>query len=457
MKLAYRTKQALLASGDLVSFGLGFYASLTLRNWQIPTAGQIEKHLAPFLIVFFLWLIINYINGLYDLERQTNDRAFYRRLSETAGFSLLFGMVFFYLIPDQKIAPKTILLLNVLLGYAMAALWRLIYAHLVGADTLLTNVVIVGRTPDSDQLIQILQRRPAKGYRVAAVIDPQRQAGHHLEELQTVVRNTNARLVVVTPDLQKNDEALRHLYQLLFTSVEVTDLTNFYEIITGRIPPSTFSEGWFLQHLCKKEKPIYDRARAGFDYLIALTMGAVLLLLLPLIAAAIKLNSRGPIFIKQRRVGQNGRLFTLYKFRSMYALSPDGSAELGEYNFEKWVAKKDDQRVTPVGKFLRKTRLDELPQVINLLKRDMTLIGPRPERPEIVRELESRMPYYTLRHVVRPGLTGWALIHQNYTDTFDKALEKLQYDLYYIKNRSLLLDLTIGLRTINVLVRLMGQ
>ena len=135
----------------------------------------------------------------------------------------------------------------------------------------------------------------------------------------------------------------------------------------------------------------------------------------------------------------------------------DGSAEVCEYNFEKWVAKKGDQRVTPVGKFLRKTRLDELPQAWNLLKRDVTLIGPRPERPEIVRELENRMPYYTLRHIVRPGLTGWALIHQNYTDTVDKALEKLQYDLYYIKNRSLLLDAIIALRTVNVLIRLMGQ
>jgi len=182
-------------------------------------------------------------------------------------------------------------------------------------------------------------------------------------------------------------------------------------------------------------------------------MCGVFIIFFPLIAAAIKLSSPGPIFIRQRRVGQVGREFTLYKFRSMFALSQDGSAETQGVEF----AQKNDKRITWVGKILRRTRLDELPQVWNLIKRDVTLIGPRPERPEIIRELEKRMPYYPLRHLVRPGLTGWALIHQNYTDTYDTSLQKLQYDLYYIKNRSFLLDLSIILRTINVLTRWMGQ
>ncbi|MFA4831687.1 MAG: sugar transferase, partial [Patescibacteria group bacterium] len=138
---------------------------------------------------------------------------------------------------------------------------------------------------------------------------------------------------------------------------------------------------------------------------------------------------------------------------SMYALSDDGSAELNGAQF----AKKKDARATPIGKLLRRTRLDELPQILNLLKRDITLIGPRPERPEIVSQLTGRMPYYPLRHIVRPGLTGWAVLHQNYTDTLETSLQKLQYDLYYIKNRSSLLDLSILLRTINVIVRMRGQ
>jgi lipopolysaccharide/colanic/teichoic acid biosynthesis glycosyltransferase len=175
--------------------------------------------------------------------------------------------------------------------------------------------------------------------------------------------------------------------------------------------------------------------------------------LLPIIALGIKTTSKGPVFFRQKRVGLGGKIFDLYKFRSMYVLSPDGSAETDGAEF----AQKEDKRVTPFGKLLRKTRLDELPQVINLLRRDISFIGPRPERPEIVEQLVAKMPYYPLRHVVRPGLTSWAVLHQNYTDNLETSLQKLQYDLYYIKNRSFLLDLSILLRTINIVIRLKGQ
>ena len=137
----------------------------------------------------------------------------------------------------------------------------------------------------------------------------------------------------------------------------------------------------------------------------------------------------------------------------MYALSNDGSAETEGATF----AKKDDKRITSFGKFLRKTRLDELPQALNMLKGEIGLVGPRPERPEICKTLEERMPYYSLRHVVKPGLTGWAVINQNYTDTMESSLQKLQYDLFYIKNRSMLLDISIILKTVNLLIRFMGQ
>jgi lipopolysaccharide/colanic/teichoic acid biosynthesis glycosyltransferase len=137
----------------------------------------------------------------------------------------------------------------------------------------------------------------------------------------------------------------------------------------------------------------------------------------------------------------------------MYSLTPDGGAETAGAQF----AVKDDKRVTRVGKFLRKTRLDEIPQFINLLKGDITLIGPRPERPQIVEQLESAIIFYSLRHIVKPGLTGWAVVHQNYTDTMEKTLQKLQYDLYYIKNQSVFLDISILLKTINLVIRMMGQ
>lgn len=466
MYFVYRAKQSILVAGDLASFVTGFWLSLLIRHFAIPTQEQLELHLALFAGMFLLWLVVNYINGLYDLGKQDHFRMF-RRLFEAGAISFIVSIVFFYILPTQTITPKTILALNVALGYGLAGVWRFAYSSLVGGRRLQTRVVLVGWTPESPELLRALGKKNEKGYHIIAVVDPGHalksadlpgiNVYHGLHTLRPIISNYKAEILVVAPHLQHDGDALRELYELLFWNVQMTDFASFYELVTGRIPPSTFSEGWFLQHLRKNRQPIYDRVRIFMDYAAGIFFGAALLALLPFIAIVIKTTSKGPIFIRQKRVGQFGKKFTLYKFRSMYALSPDGSAEVGGYEFEKWVAQKDDKRVTPIGKFLRKTRLDELPQVWNLLKRDISLVGPRPERPEIVKELTETMPYYPLRHLVKPGLTGWALIHQNYTETIEKALKKLQYDLYYIKNRSFLLDTIILLRTINVLMRLMGQ
>ena len=462
MHLNYRFKQCILF-GDLASFVVAFWFSLFIRHFTIPTSHELEGHFMQFVLVFLLWIILNFINGLYDLEKQNNPLAFYRRVLETAGIAFVTSIIFFYILPIGRLTPKTILALNILLGYGLMSLWRFSYTSVVGVRRLQTRVVLIGFTEESKDLLDILESQPDRGYRIVSLIDPSRAVKsvdfpnidvyHGLNTVRPAITNYKANMVVIAPQLERDPEALRELYQLLFWQVQIIDLASFYEMVTGRIPPSTFSEAWFLEHLRNARQPIYDRVRVSTDFLIGIAMFALFISLLPFIALAIKLSSPGPIFIKQKRIGQGGSPFTLYKFRSMYALSEDGSAEVGGVQF----AQKNDQRITSVGKFLRKIRLDELPQVINLLKRDVTLIGPRPERPEIMSELEKRMPYYPLRHLVRPGLTGWALIHQNYTDNYDTSLQKLQYDLYYIKNRSLFLDLSIFLRTINVIIRLMGQ
>lgn len=467
MFFVYRAKQLILVLGDLASFVAGFWLSLLIRHFTIPTQADIGLHVWQFTLIFALWIVINYINGLYDLGKQSNQRFYYRRLTETAVISFIAGIIFFYVLPLGNIAPKTILALTVLLGYGLSALWRFAYTSLVGAKRLQIRVILVGSTPETKELVEILGHKNEKGYHIVALIDPTNTVKsvdypgidvfHGLQTIRPAITNYKVEIVVIAPHLEQDQAALRELYELLFWNVQITDFSSFYELVTGRIPPSTFSDGWFLQHLRNTKRPMYDRVRIFMDYAAGILFGAMLVAVFPLVAVAVKATSRGPIFIRQKRIGQFGQEFLLYKFRSMYALSPDGSAETGEYEFDKWVAQKGDKRVTPVGKILRKTRLDELPQAWNLLRRDISLIGPRPERPEIVRELESRMPYYPLRHVVKPGLTGWALIHQNYTETIEKALQKLQYDLYYIKNRSFLLDILILLRTVNVIIRFMGQ
>lgn len=462
MRALYRIKQSILLLGDLISFAVGFWLALLLRNLSLPSVEMLARHVSLFAITFFIWLVINYINGLYDLSQQSQKKK-YRRISETALFSLIVSVIFFYLVPDQTIAPKTILLLAVVFGYGLSAIWRTIYAKIIEGGKLHIGVLCIGYTPELKELISILQDNPEKGYRVIGVVDPEQECDeslppsiyltHSTAEVEDLIRDHDIKLVVTAPHLREDKQTLELLYKLLFTDVHVTDLTMFYQMITGRIPPATFSQGWFLDHLRKQDHPVYLRSKRAFDYVMSIAIGLLFVASLPIIGVLIKLTSKGPVFIKQTRIGKDGKTFTLYKYRSMLALSKDGSAEPDGVQF----AKKDDNRITPFGKLLRLTRLDELPQVINLLRGDMTFIGPRPERPEIVEELTRQMVYYPLRHIVKPGLTGWAVLHQDYTDTLEKSLQKLQYDLYYIKNQSFLLDISILLKTINKIVRMKGQ
>lgn len=461
MRFIYRIKQLMLMGGDMLCFSIAFWLSLAMRYWQIPDLDKIVTGIGPFFVLFIFWLIILFINGLYDLPI-LNEQKNFKRFGEAALISLVFGTIYFYIIPKISISPKTVLLLNITIGFGLSYIWRAIFNKYINTSTLQTSIIFLGLVPETIELIKILENQPEKGYKIKALIDPDNKTKaedypffevyHNLSDIKPVVISHQADMLIIAPHLKKDEQALRELYNLFFWKVKITDLTSFYEVITGRISPGTFSEAWFLDHL-EKNYPVYEKLKSLLDILIGLILLIFFIVTLPLVALAIRLSSPGPIFYTQKRVGQFKKPFTIYKFRSMFALSPDGGAEIAGARF----ASKGDVRVTRVGKLLRKTRLDELPQCFNLLKREVTLIGPRPERPEIVEALEKQMSYYSLRHIVKPGITGWAVIHQNYTDNLESSLEKLQYDLFYIKNRSLLLDLVIILRTVNVIMRMMGQ
>ncbi|OIO18569.1 MAG: hypothetical protein COY69_03285 [Candidatus Magasanikbacteria bacterium CG_4_10_14_0_8_um_filter_32_14] len=463
MKFQYKLKQFILLSGDLILFFLALWSGLVLRNLEFKNTKQLSENLSVFVVIFLVWLIINYINGLYDFKK-ISQKKFTSTLIQSAIASFLISIAILYIFSTNKNTnPKTILLLTVSIAYLLIFIWRKVYINIISSNKLQANILFLDYNQEFQEIIDILQKQMTLGYNTKAIIDLNNQINdsqyHNIniyktkEKLEKIVNENQIEIIVTHNNLDKEDELSQELYQLLFKQIKITSISNFYENVTGRIPPSAFYKTWFLQYLSDLDKPVYNKFTKLLEFVSIVFFSLFFLILLPFISLAIKLNSTGKIFFKQKRFGKNNQIFWMYKFRTMYSLAEDGSAEMHGAQF----AQKDDNRITGVGKFLRQTRLDELPQIINLLKGEITVIGPRPERPEISNDLQNKMSYYNLRYVIKPGITGWAQVQQHYTANLETSLQKFQYDLFYIKNRSILLDISILLKTINVILRAMGQ
>jgi len=406
--------------------------------------------------LFILAVMINFIAGLYDLSRAKNNWDFYQKIIINAAIWVMIGITYFYINPRDSVNPKTILLLTALFGFGLLAVWRYFHNEFLSTVIWQTNVIFAGLTPEALDLIKEINLKPQIGYKTTGLLSTPENVPEELKHLPYSTNLNdfkNFQLIVLAPHLKNDSELSKPLYEKLFNQVEIVDLANFYEEILGAIPPFTFSPLWFSANLKEQRKKIYDRFRILLDYLIALFMAVFFIITFPIIALLIKLTSPGPIFYIQERIGRLGQPFKMYKYRTMKMVSKDGGSEANGPQF----TEANDKRITVIGKALRSTRLDEIPQFINILKGEMSIIGPRPERPEFVRQLTEAMPYYPLRHLVKPGITGWAQLQQAYYGNIDENLKKLEYDLYYIKNRDLFLDLAIILRTINVLTRMIGR
>lgn len=454
-KLRIQLKQLLLLAGDYAVFLLALFLMLLLRYHEI-TGKLLDAHLVPFAILGLLWILAFYVVGLYDLTLTRDSLKFFRSYLEGMLVNLGIAFGFFYLVPVFGIAPRTNLLLYfacaLLVGYA----WRLVFNRAIAPAMFRNRILFVGAGQDAAKLNDLLQKS-ALGFELVAVaetspgtrFDTGDVTWHaNLDLIDQVLRDRNAQTIVLghRPD---DIPGLRDaLYKTLFSPVMLIDRASLEEAITGRVPIEYVSQTWFLEHLREHEKTWYEAFKRLGDVVMAIPVGLFALVTLPFIALLVKLSSPGQVFIRQKRVGRFGQSFTLYKYRSM--VSDDEVAGQKQFTTE------NDPRITPIGKFLRKTRLDELPQVWNVLRGNMSFVGPRPERPVFVDELTRQMPFYALRHLTRPGLTGWAQVKFKYAATLEDNLKKLQYDLYYIKNRSPLLDVAILLKTIGIVVKRQG-
>lgn len=430
-------KWATLIAGDFCVLYLSLFVTLFVRYDKAFDQFVWQQHFVPFTILYLVWFVIFYVFGLYNLTIAKNNLDFYVALLKAVVVAAVTGVFYFYLAPFFDIAPKTNLFINILLVLLFIGLWRQLYNFLIKYPLLKHNILIIGNNLNAVELKRALDENPQLGVQVVAIIDPD------VEALRELSKTTTINTLLVATDLQRHPEFAKLLVHNL-TQFSFSDFASFYEHTLGKAPIYQIDEMWLLTHFREQDLRYYELGKRAFDLALALLLGLVTLAILPMVALAIKLNNPGPIFYQQWRMGRNSKLFTLYKFRSMVHDAEKGEAQ--------W-AQENDPRITSVGRVLRKTFLDEFPQFINVLKGEMSFIGPRPERPEFIQELEKKIPFYQIRHIIKPGITGWAQTCFPYGNSLEGALEKLQYEIYYIKNRSLFLDVKILLKTINIVAK----
>lgn len=451
-----RSKKIILLLGDIIILYASLISTLTIR-YKGFDLGTFEKHFIPFSIIYFAWLIVFYIHNLYELDIAKNNVEFSMSLIRALVINTLIAVLFFYLVPNfasESITPKTNLFLNIAIFVILFYAWRYVFNFLAGSLQLKINTAIVGYNPQAIDLAKELIKNPQLGYRLKLIIKnheeidrtelPEIEIVQGFKNLREILQREKISISVVAPEVYKSQDLIQNLFDCIKYKIDFVNLSDFYENVTQKIPLTAISQIWFLENISQKNKRVYEIFKRAFDFVLA---SIALLISLPfwlIIAIIIKLGSDGLVFYKQIRVGQSGKPFRVVKFRSMVQDAEKDGPKM---------TKENDPRITKFGKFLRKSRFDELPQLWSIIKGEMSFVGPRAERPEFHQELRSQIPFYQERYLIKPGLSGWAQIKQGYSSSVEDNFEKIQYDLYYIKNRSFAFDLSIILKTINIVLR----
>ena len=394
-----------------------------------------------------------YLFDLYDFIVMHDRRELVLRLVQALGLAWIALALAFYAFP-QLMLGRGISLIALPLALGLMVGWRISIHWLLGHPDFGERILIVGSGSLAVEVAREMLDRPDAGYRIAGFVGTDAQLlGQSLinprvigltSELDAVVRRENIDRIVVAMGERRGQLPTNELLQLSLTGkVNIEEGASFYERVTGRVSLNMIRPSWLIFSSRGRQARISGIARNIVHRIVAMVGGAVSLPIALVTATLIKLDSPGPIFYKQERVGKNGQPFTLMKFRSMRT----DAEKAGPV----W-ASKDDDRTTRVGKIIRKLRIDEIPQFWNIFRGEMDFVGPRPERPHFVSQLAEEIPYYEQRHLIAPGLTGWAQIKYPYGASIEDARQKLQYDLYYIKNQSLMLDAIILFETIKIIL-----
>ncbi|AXP79252.1 UDP-N-acetylgalactosamine-undecaprenyl-phosphate N-acetylgalactosaminephosphotransferase [Mariniflexile rhizosphaerae] len=424
------------------------YFTITKENW-----------LWAFVLVLYI-SIFGTIFELYDLQKSSK----LEKISTSIVFTVSVTVLFYFLTPFfTPILPYNRLQIIYFYFAILLALflWRIAYLTFIVSPRFYKKVLVVGETSNIQNIIEDFKHADPN-YKIVGFINCEPRKSDKIKfkgiveyspkQIYQVIKDENiSEIVIASYNSQSiTAEIYRDLITLLEGGFPIKEYTQVYEDMMQRVPVQFVGKDFYRYFPFSRtnHNKLYLFFHRLFDILISVLGLLFGLIILPVILLGNLIGNRGPLFYIQERIGKNGNLFKIVKFRTMIINAETAGAV--------W-AKKNDTRITAFGKFLRNTRLDEFPQFFNILKGDMSLIGPRPERPHFVRQLSQILPFYETRHIVKPGLTGWAQVKTRYGSSVDDSLLKLQYDLYYIKHRSFLLDVNILIKTLSTIIFYRGQ
>ncbi|WP_242206338.1 exopolysaccharide biosynthesis polyprenyl glycosylphosphotransferase [Aestuariivivens insulae] len=431
--------------GNLFDFD---YFSITKENWT-------------WVLVLVLYIsVFGTVFELYDLQKSSKMEQVVSNIVLTVSVTVLVYLLTPFYTPFLPANRLQILYFYFAILSALL-LWRFMYLTFIVSPRFYKKVLLVGEVSNIESIIKAFWEADPN-YKIIGFIncEAEQQEGirffgvpeFHPSEIHKVIKEHDVKEIVVASYNSENitSDIYHKLITLLETGFSIKEYTQVYEEMTRRVPVQYVGKDFYKYFPFSRssQNKLYLFFRRLMDVLISIIGVLVGVVLVPFIFLGNLIGNRGPLFFVQDRIGKNGDVFKMVKFRTMI--------KNAEHNGAVW-AKKNDSRITFFGKFLRNTRLDEFPQFVNILKGDMSLIGPRPERPYFVRELSQVLPFYETRHIIKPGLTGWAQVKTRYGASVDDSLLKLQYDLYYIKHRSFFLDFNILLKTISTVIFFRGQ
>lgn len=447
MTFGRRYALVLLFLGDLAVFCLSLFLTLVLRYSGLPSEDIVEAYIGAFGFLFAVWLLVFYMAGLYSKHAVLFRSEVPRVIFRTQAFNIALAALLFFLIPQIGIAPKTSLAIYLGLSLLLIFLWRLWLFPKFSKPVARERAALIGFGPEVDELVHEVNNNSRYHLEFVAVENP---ASLIVEEFDAFVRELSQKEVTLVV-VDSEHDTIRPLLPSIYAATvaggrfQYADFYKVYEEVFDRVPLSLLRYDWFLKNITRPQTNLYSVTKRAIDIVGGLMMGFVTLVLMPFIYIAMRLEGPGELFIAQERLGEGGSRMRAYKFRSM---SFNNSAS------KDWIGEERVNKVTKVGSMLRTTSLDEFPQFWNILKGELSLIGPRNDIMGLGERLAEEIPYYNVRYVVKPGISGWAQINQQYEQgklspqSVDETRVRLAYDFYYIKHRSFALDMVIALKTV---------